>query len=255
MKTRTRNLISRLALPVIGCFLAVSAVRAAEPDQISALIVTGDDVAPYHDWRENTAAIQAVMNSSGRFEVRVCEDPLILESAAALKRYQVVVLNLYNQSLPTLTDVAKENLLDFVKAGNGFVVHHLSSASFKEWDAFRELCGRYWVMGQSGHGPRSVFQCHVANPNHPITRGIDDFRIFDELYAKLQGNAEINVLVNADSDWSNQTEPLAFTHSYGNGRVFHLALGHDRKAIMNPTMQKLINRGTEWAATGNVTVE
>ena len=87
---------------------------------------------------------------------------------------------------------------------------------------------------------------------HPIIKGITDFKIFDELYAKLQGDEEIDVLVTADSDWSEQTESMVFTSTYGEGRCVHNALGHDRKAIMDPVNKKLIARGVEWAATGSV---
>jgi type 1 glutamine amidotransferase len=107
-------------------------------------------------------------------------------------------------------------------------------------------------MGKSGHGPRSVFKAQVANKEHAITKGLADFEADDELYAKMQGDVPINVLVTADSDWSKQTEPLAFTLEYGKGRVFHEAFGHDGKAIRNPSVQKLIQRGCEWAATGKV---
>jgi type 1 glutamine amidotransferase len=79
-----------------------------------------------------------------------------------------------------------------------------------------------------------------------------DFRIFDELYAKLQGDSDIEVLVSADSDWSNNTEPLVFTRTYGKGRCVHNAFGHDHKAILDPNMKQLIRNGVEWAATGKV---
>jgi len=139
-----------------------------------------------------------------------------------------------------------------VKDGKGLVVSHLSSASFKEWEEFRKMCGRYWVMGKSGHGPRSTFKARIANKDHAITQGLGDFEADDELYAKLLGDVPITVLVEADSDWSKKTEPLAFTIDYGKGRVFHETFGHDGKALKNPTVQKLIQRGCEWAATGKV---
>ena len=60
------------------------------------------------------------------------------------------------------------------------------------------------------------------------------------------------MLVEADSDWSKQTEPLAFTVESGKGRVFHEAFGHDGKAIKNPVVARLIVQGCEWAATGKV---
>ena len=61
------------------------------------------------------------------------------------------------------------------------------------------------------------------------------------------------MLVSANSDWSKAIEPLVFVQNYGKGRVVHNAFGHDRKALMTPNVQKIITRGTEWAATGKVT--
>ena len=81
-----------------------------------------------------------------------------------------------------------------------------------------------------------------------MTTGAADFDQDDELYAKLQGDAPIHVLLQAESDWSKQVEPLAFTLAYGQGRVFHHTFGHDAKAIATPEVQKLIVQGTAWAA-------
>jgi len=220
--------------------------------KINVLLLTGDDVTPAHNWAEVSQAIREVLTAGGKFDVKVCEDPGVLESQASLGRYDVVFLHLYNAKTPTLTDLAKENLLDFVKGGKGFVVSHLSSASFKEWPEFRKMCGRYWVMRTSGHGPRSVFKARIADKSDPIVAGMEDFETDDELYAKLQGDGPINVLVEADSDWSKKTEPLAFTLTYGRGRVFHEAFGHDGKAVKHPPVARLIQRGCEWAATGEV---
>jgi len=240
------------ALLAAGMVLAVS-VPAAPAAKLKVLLVTGDDVSPAHNWREASQATREVLVASGKFEVFVCEDDAILESAAALKRYDVIYLAMFNAKTPTLSDQAKENVLNFVKGSKGFVVTHLASASFKEWDDFRKLCGRYWVMGQSGHGPRGVFKVIIKDTAHPITQGIEDFEADDELYAKLQGDAPIHILATAESDWSKQTEPLAFTVECGNGRVFHYTLGHDAKAIRNPSVSKLIVQGCEWAATGKTT--
>jgi len=232
--------------------LTLPSSAAEGPAKIKVLLVTGDDVTPAHNWHEVSQVIRETLVSSGKFEVRVCEDAGVLDSAAALGRYDLVFLHLYNAKTPTLSDSAKENLASFVKDGKGLAVSHLSSASFKEWEEFRKMCGRYWVMGKSGHGPRSVFKTRIANKEHPITQGLTDFEADDELYAKLLGDVPITVLVEADSDWSKKTEPLAFTIEYGKGRVFHEAFGHDGKAIQNPAVQKLIQRGCEWAATGKV---
>ena len=242
-----------VSLALAGALASVLPSTAAEPaGKIKVLLVTGDDVLPYHDWQTVSQALKETLVSSGKFEVRVCEDAGVLDSAAALGRYNLVLLDYYNAKTPTLSDGAKENLASFVKEGKGLVITHLSSASFKEWEEFHKLCGRYWVMGKSGHSPRGVFKAQITKTESPITEGLTDFEADDELYSKLQGDAPITVLVEADSDWSKKTEPLAFTVEYGKGRVFHETLGHDAKAVKNPTVQKLIQRGCEWAATGKV---
>ncbi len=250
-KRMTRALISLLTV-----FFLLSgsgfAGRAAEAAKIRVLLITGDDVMPAHDWPSVAAATREILTRADRFEVRVCEDAGILDSVQSLGRYDVIYFALYNARTPLISEAARENLLNFVRGGKGFVVAHLASASYKEWPEYGRLCGRYWVMGTSGHGPRGKFQVKVADTTHPITRGLSGFEADDELYAKLQGDAPIRVLLEADSDWSQRTEPLAFVLDYGRGRVFHHTFGHDARALQNPAVQTLIQRGTEWAATGQV---
>jgi len=240
------SLRSLVALTVLGASLVLQAADA--PAKTKVLLITGDDVSPAHDWLSCAAATRDVLKDSGRFDVDAIGGAEVLANEANLKNVDVIYLMLYNAKTPTLSDKGKENLLNFVKGGKGFVVTHLSSASFKDWPEFKALCGRIWVMGTSGHGPRSVFKAVVVDKASPITKGVGDFEQDDELYAKLQGEAPIRVLVQADSDWSKKTEPLAFTLDYGKGRVFHHTFGHDAKAIGTPEVKQLIVQGTAWAA-------
>ena len=240
------------ALVCIVALSFCSVIGAAEkPAKIRVLLITGDDV-DVHPWREMSETTREILVKTGKFEVRVCEDPYILESETALKAYDVIVFTIFSRRVQMLPENAQENLLNFVRGGKGFFVQHLASASFPKWEEFGKLCGRKWVMGTSGHSPRSVFKAKVVNKQHPITAGLDDFEIDDELYSKLQGTGEINVLVEGDSEFSKKAEPLVFTLNYGKGRVVHNAFGHDRKALMTPNVQKIIARGVEWAATGKV---
>jgi uncharacterized protein len=247
-----RHLLLLLSLIGLMSWTYCGEAAADAPAKIRVLLITGDDVGPSHNWREMSEATREVLVDSGRFDVKVCEDPLILESKKALDAYDVIAFTMFNKTVPMITDQAKENLLDFVKGGKGFYVQHLASASFAAWPEFGELCGRKWVMGTSGHGPREVFTAKVIDKNHPITEGIDSFDIDDELYAKLQGDTPIKVLVEADSPWSKKTEPLLFTLDYGKGRSVYSAFGHDGKAIKHPSVRVLIPRAVEWAATGKV---
>ena len=237
---------------MVGLIFCMGASAPKKPAPIKVLLISGVDVSA-HPWREISETTREILVGSGKFDVKVSEDPLILDSAAALKNYDVIVFTIYAQKLGDLPPQARENLLNYVKGGKGFFVQHLATASFPKWEEFDKLCGRKWVMGTSGHGPRSDFQSKIVDKEHPITKGLTDFTTNDELYSKLQGTEPIHVLIQADSAWSKQTEPLVFVKDYGQGRVVHNAYGHDRKALMTPTVQKIIIRGTEWAATGKVT--
>ncbi|UCG46454.1 MAG: ThuA domain-containing protein [Phycisphaerales bacterium] len=246
-----RVLALAVLLALICCAGSPLAARSGGQRAIRALLITGDDVSA-HPWREISETTREILVKSGRFDVRVCEDPLILESETALDYYDVIVFTIFSRRVAMLPGQAQENLLNYVKGGKGFFVQHLATASFPKWEAFGKLCGRKWVMGTSGHGPRGVFEANVVNDEHPITAGMRNFKTDDELYGKLQGTGEINVLVSAYSDWSKKTEPLVFTLNYGKGRTVHNAFGHDRKALMTPAVQKIIVRGAEWAARGKV---
>jgi hypothetical protein len=247
-----RRSISVLVLiSIVSLSLCIAAEAPSRPAQIKVLLISGDDVSA-HPWRDISETTREALVAAKKFDVRICEDPLILESQTALNAYDVIVFTIYSQRMPVLPEQAQQNLLNFVKNGKGFFVQHLASASFPTWEEFGKLCGRKWIMGTSGHGPRAVFQAKIVDKEHPISAGLDDFQADDELYAKLQGTGEIHVLVQADSDWSKKTEPLVFTLNYGKGRVVHNAFGHDRKALLNPSVQKIIARGVEWAATGKV---
>lgn len=249
-----------------ACLLTFATLAADAADaKIKLLLITGDDVGS-HKWQETAPATRDILVKSGKFDVKVAEDLSCLEDAAGLKAFDIIFFHRYDRS-GVISDQAKANLLAFVKGGKGFTVAHLASASFGPtvkktgdqvevakpgWDDFQALCGRIWIMRVSGHGPRAPFKVNVAQKDNPIMKGLADFEADDELYAKLQGDAPINVLATADSDWSKKTEPLVFTLNYGKGRVFHEAFGHDVKALDNPSIATLICRGCEWAATGKV---
>jgi type 1 glutamine amidotransferase len=249
------------ALVFVVAMVGCRSSRAQQPEaaKIKTLLITGDDVMPAHNWKVTSVATKEVLAKSGKFDVTivegldvVCKD--VLSKKDALQQYDLVVFMLYNKKKIKPCDMSKANLIDFVKGGKGFVVCHLASASFPDWKEWNAMCGRYWKMRTSGHGPRKPFKASIADKDHCITKGIPaSFEVDDELYAKLLGDVKIDVLVEAYSDWSKKTEPLMFTLPYGEGRVFHNAFGHDAKPINNPNVSKMMVRGCEWAATGKVT--
>jgi uncharacterized protein len=80
----------------------------------------------------------------------------------------------------------------------------------------------------------------------------------DELYARLRGPGKnMTVLATAYSDPANngtgRNEPQLMVLTFGQGRIFHTTMGHDITALSSVDFVVTFQRGTEWAATGNVT--
>lgn len=252
------------------CLLALAAaacLHAAGP--IRVLILTGESDTQYHDWRATTAFLRDLLEKTGRFEVRVLEEPRGL-TAATLAASDVLLLNYNGPRWGVVSEAAVEQ---FVRAGKGFVSLHGVSygplagtipkpgggwAIEKGWPAYPDLIGASWAASNIGHAVRHAFNVQVAS-DHPITRGMArSFPVNDELYHKLDLRPAAKVLLKAHSDparrGTGREEPLAWALPFGKGRVFYTSLGHDCNALYQPQVMAVLARAAEWAATGEVTL-
>ncbi len=233
---------------------------------IHALLLTGQN---NHNWQYISRLHQDILQDTGRFVVDVADDtPAALADAAALKKYQVFVLDYNNDGGPRWGDKAETNFISAVKDGTGVVVIHAADNAFVGWSEYEKVCGLMWVKPTTGHGQFHPFDITFTDHEHPITKGLPDFKAHpDELYHKLVNtqNVQFKVLANAfstkESGGTGQDEPMAIVLTYGKGRVFHTPLGHtwrdndaSKAAGSDPQFKILLARGTEWAATGSVTL-
>lgn len=227
---------------------------AGKPGRPDVLLLTG---ANNHDWRETTAALRAVFAESPTFAVAVAENPWDMKPGD-LEGYELVFSNwnTWGKDKREWTAQMKAAFMAWVKRGGGFFVLHAGASLFYDWDEFQSLTGGSWEKG-TFHPHRQAFTVNISDKGHPVTRGLADFEIFDEPWQRVANrNPARQVLltgvVSKENKGSGEPEPFAWTTRAGQGRCFNLVLGHDARAITNASCKKLILRGAEWAATGDV---
>ena len=210
------------------------------------VIVTGVDY-PGHKWRQTSPVLRDGLEKDPRLGVDVVEDPDFLASPK-LRDYDVIVLHFMDWKVPAPGAEARANFKKLVQGGKGLVIVHFACGAFQDWPEFRSLAGRVWDPKKRGHDRRGRFRVEITNVDHPVTRGMKPFEADDELYTCVVGERPIDLLATARSKVDRKVYPMAFTFSYGRGRVFHCLLGHDVRAFHAPGVLELFRRGTAWAA-------
>lgn len=256
------------------------AAQAAEP--IKALIVDGQN--NHRVWPQTTKMMKSYLQDTKLFTVDVATaapkgtDP---NFKPEFSQYDVVISNFGHGAAdwPQETQKAFEK---FVEDGGGFVVVHAADNSFPKWIAYNQMIGLggwggrneksgpYVYTDASGkvirdpspgrggnHGAQWEFPVVVRHKDHPITRGMPTewLHAKDELYDMLRGPGQnMDILATAESNVTNRHEPMIFTIQYGKGRVFHTPMGHAEYSQECVGFITTLTRGTEWAATGKVTI-
>jgi len=265
---------------IASFLLLTSAATLSAADKIKVLIVDGQN---NHKWDITTPVLKHALESSGAFTVEVSTSPPKGSPAEAwhafkpdFTAYQAVVSNYNGEPWP---QNVRDAFTKYVAAGGGFVSVHAANNSFPDWKEYNDMIGvggwggrneksGPWLYVKDGklfrdtsagnggaHGPQHEFIVEIQNSEHPITRGLPKrwLHCKDELYSKLRGPAEnVEILSSAKSDLTSVQEPNNMVLKYQQGRVFHTTLGHADYSMLDRGFFTLLQRGTEWAATGDV---
>jgi uncharacterized protein len=189
--------------------------------------------------------------TSRAFEVAVARDSSEI-NRENLRDYDAIVF--YTSGELPLSGLQKEALLDFVRSGKGFAGIHSAADTLYNWPEYGELLGGYF----DGHPWQQEVRIEAEDPVHPATRHLAPaFQITDEIYQFRNFIREqVHELLRLDNNSVNLSVPgvnrtdgdfaLAWTRSFGSGRVFYTALGHREEVWQDKRFQQHLLNGIRW---------
>jgi type 1 glutamine amidotransferase len=154
-------------------------------------------------------------------------------------------------SMGSIAEPQLRGLLDAVAGGVGLAGFHGGAG-----DAFRaETEYQFMVGGQFVAHPDGIkdYDVTIVDRDSPITRGLADFRVHSEQYY-MHVDPSNHVLATTvfhpeSAPWAEGVVmPVAWTRTWGAGRVFYCSIGHAVSELDIPEVAALQRRGMLWAA-------
>lgn len=146
-----------------------------------------------------------------------------------------------------VTEVGPAQFEEYIRKGGVFAAIHSGTCySIKEGteqdektkepnDAMVALTG----CSFDGHPPRCEVTAHVALPDHPVMKGVQDFTERDEHYQMIIHIAGVVPLLLTTSA-TGQPQIAAYERRIGEGRLIVLTPGHTLAVWKNPEFRKIL---------------
>jgi type 1 glutamine amidotransferase len=230
-------------------FIVGKAPAAGSDKQIKVLVVTGGhgfEKEPFYKMFSDNAEIASTSAEHSKTNASVYDRDDLLS-------YDVVVLYDMHQNI---TESQKAKLAALFDKGTGLVVLHHALGAYQKWPEYEQLIGgRYQEPdpNKSGVVTEAVGWKHdeaipvvIVATNHPVTAGVGDFVIHDEIYWGFRVGADVTPLISTTHPKSGK--PLAWARTQGRSRVVYLQLGHGKEAFENANYRKLLAQSIRWTA-------
>jgi len=195
--------------------------------------------------------VKEIGEKSGAYDTTVTEDVGAF-TKENLKNYDAVMFNTTGE-LP-MTDEEKSALAEFVRSGHGFVGVHSATDTFYTWGTYGDIIGGWF----NNHPWHEMVTINVVDPNSNLVSFLgNSFQINDEIYQISDFKAETShVLLQLDSKSVNTQKegariryygwPVAWTRTFGKGRVYYNSLGHEEAVWKDQRYQEMLQKGIRW---------
>jgi uncharacterized protein len=235
-----------MKISIICAFVIAALVGCAAPQhpadkKIKVLVLTGN-----HSFR--AGQFFKMFQDNPEITFTNSQDVKMAESYDRPDLYSYDVVVLYDVPAD-ITDAEKARFLGLFDRGIGVVVLNHAYLSYPSWPEFGRIAGgRYIYQAQeiTNGITESICKHHAKFPvtvvagNHPVTAGLTDFTINDELYVNMDMAGNSMPLLKTGDEW------VAWYRIEKNSRLVGTILGDDCYA--DPNFQKFVAQSIHWTA-------
>jgi trehalose utilization protein len=229
-------------------------------EEIKVAVITGShpyDVQGFHELFRSLPGIDAYIQHMDNFAATPDSIGLAkdndFEPAKARASYDVLLFFSMISGEPTDEELRwyegkpKSALANLGETGQGIFVLHHGVLQYSKWPVWDEIVGI--VEGRTVDFKYSMdekVRVEIANPDHPITKGMEPFEVVDETYMMPDADPGNEILLTTDNPSSTKT--VGWTRQYKKSRVFCSPLGHDNLVWGHPSFRQLVQRAIAWCA-------
>ena len=170
-----------------------------------------------------------------------------------IKEYNAIVF--YDTYQP-INEEQQKSFLNIFELGIGCVFLHHSMVSHQEWNEYENIIGgryynqSYYDEGKK-YGPSTYkhdqnFNVIMIDKNNPITKVINNFPLYDEIYINYKIHKDIIPILSTNNCESGRY--IGWVKTYKNSRVVVLQPGHDHFTYENNNYRLSLRRAIEWVS-------
>jgi len=226
-----------------------TATGAEGEAKVKTLVVTGGhgfDATPFFHMFSDNPEIEFTAAAHAKSSASVYERDDLLG-------YDVVVLYDMPQNI---TAAQQAKFLALFDRGIGLVVLHHALVSYQQWPEYEHIIGGRYPEPDPNQGGKVTeaigWQHDVEVPvvilatNHPVTAGLKDFTVHDEIYWGFRVGKDVAPLITTTHPKSGK--PLGWARTQGKSRVVYLQLGHGPETFNDENYRQLLRQSIRWAA-------
>jgi len=163
------------------------------------------------------------------------------------------LLKMSKEEIKTAADlekVRKENFMNFIKSGKGFIGIHAATDTCYEWSEYGEMIGGYFDGHPWNKNTEVSIKPEEKHKNHVLLEGVipegkGELRFKEEIYQHKDpyDSSKVTMLLRLDADASEKPKRgikrtdndfgVSWTKSHDKGRVFYCSLGHNDHIYWN----------------------